>query len=517
MVDPNGLHLSVKPLLTAAEAFPELERLFLNARERLSLGFRIFDPRTRLHSPEGRAVGTDWFDLVVHTLARGIRIDIVISDFDPVVRPDYHQRATRCHRLLLAAGEVSGRRDLLRVTAALHPAKVGWLPSLVLWPRAREFLRGTVRDINALRPHIRSRRRRELHRLEPYWIEHQNRRVRLRDFRLPRLTPVTHHQKIAVADGRLLYIGGLDLNDRRWDTLDHARPGEETWHDLQLLIEGPAAAEAERHLATFLSCVEGKATPPRLPHLLRTMSRRRSVDLPFLSPMRLLTELADAHAELAGAARRLIYLETQFFRDTRFARLLARQARTKPDLNLVLILPAAPDDVAFRGNTGSDARFGEFLQARCVGMIRRAYGSRAFIGSPAQPRAAGSEATGRARLYGAPLVYLHAKLSIFDDVAIVSSANLNGRSLAWDTETGVALTDPGHVDHLRRRCVAHWLGGAAEAAFLDPGTAVEAWRTLARSNARSAPEERRGFILPYTAAPARRFGWNLPGIPEEMV
>ena len=513
----RGDHRSVQPLLTAAEAFPELERLFLGARERLSLGFRIFDPRTRLHSPEGRAVGADWFDLVAHTLARGVRIEIVISDFDPVVRPDYHQRATRCHRLLLAAGEVSGRPDLLRVTAALHPAKVGWLPSFMLWPRARDFLRRTVREINALRPHLRRRRRRELPLLAPYFTEHPDRRIRLRDYRLPRLTPVTHHQKVAVADGERLYIGGLDLNDRRWDTLDHARPGAETWHDLQVLVEGPAAAEAERHLATFLACVEGRASPPRLPRLLRTMSRGRTLDLPFLSPMPLLSELAEAHAEQAGAAQRLIYLESQFFRDTRFARVLAREARRKPGLQLVLILPAAPEDVAYHGNEGSDARFGEYLQARCVRTIRRAFGPRLFIGSPAQPRPAGPEDVGRARLYGAPLVYLHAKVSIFDDVAIVSSANLNGRSLAWDTEVGVALTEPAQVDALRRRCVGHWLGGESEPTFLDPATAVEAWRGLARSNARTAPERRRGFILPYVAAPSRRFGWNLPGIPEEMV
>lgn len=511
-------HISVKVLLTAAEAFPELERLFLRTRDRLSIGFRIFDPRTRLHSPEGLEIGRDWFDLVAHTLARGVRLDFIISDFDPIVRPDYHQRATRCYRLLLAAGEVSGRPDLLRVVAAIHPAKVGWLPSLILWPQARAFLRKTVREINELRPHIRRRRRRELPLLAPYFVDHPQRGVRLRDFRLPRLTPVTHHQKIAVSDGRLLYVGGLDLNDRRWDTLKHAMPGDETWHDLQLLVEGPAAGEAERHLSTFLAAVAGESAPPALPNLLRTLSRKRSVDLPFLSPMPLLSELADAHAERVRGARQLIYLESQFFRDTRLARTIARAARANPALGLVLILPAAPEDVAFKANEDGDARYGEFLQARCIRTIRRAFGDRAFVGSPAQPRAANDDERGRARLFDAPLIYLHAKVSIFDDdVAIVSSANLNGRSLRWDTETGVTLTDPAHVDDLRRRCTAHWLGGSVDETFLDPATAVEAWRALARRNARTAPTERRGFILPYSAAPARRFGWNLPGIPEEMV
>ena len=511
-------HLSMKVLVTAAEAFPELERLFLRTQERLAIGFRIFDPCTRLHSPEGLAVGKDWYDLVVHTLARGVRLDFVLSDFDPIVRPDYHQRATRCHRLLLAAGEVSGRPDLLRVVAAIHPAKVGWLPSMILWPRARTYLLKTVREINELRPHIRRHRRRELPLLAPYLSDHPERRVRLRDLRLPRLTPVTHHQKIAVSDGRFLYVGGLDLNDRRWDTLDHALPGEETWHDLQVLVEGRAAEEAERHIHTFLAAVAGEEEPPALPTLLRTLSRKRSLDLPFLSPMPLLSELADAHDARSLAARRFIYLESQFFRDTRYARTLAQAARRNPDLGFVLILPAAPEDVAFKGNDGSDARYGEYLQARCIRTIRRAFGPRLFVGSPAQRRPAGDDEQGRARLYGSPLIYLHAKVSIFDDdVAIVSSANLNGRSLRWDTETGITLTDRAQVDDLRRRCTAHWLGGTLDEAFLDTETALEAWRSTARSDARAAPEDRRGLILPYTAAPARRFGFNLPGIPEEMV
>jgi phospholipase D1/2 len=51
---------------------------------------------------------------------------------------------------------------------------------------------------------------------------------------LPRLHPATHHQKLAVFDRRRLYIGGLDLDERRWDTPEHDRPGAETWQDLQL-------------------------------------------------------------------------------------------------------------------------------------------------------------------------------------------------------------------------------------------------------------------------------------------
>ncbi|CTQ34771.1 phospholipase D-like domain-containing protein [Jannaschia rubra] len=502
-------------LLTASEAFPAFERMFLGARERIVLGFRIFDPRTRLHSPEARAVGEDWFDLVAHTLRRGVALTMVLSDFDAVVRPDYHQRATRCLRLLIAAGEVSGRMDLLSVHTSLHPARTGLLPSVILWPRARGLLLGTVSTINKLPQIARGRRLRELPALMPLFAVKDDRTVSLRQMAMPRLVPVTHHQKIAVADGEVLYVGGLDLNDRRWDTPDHDRPGSETWHDAQLLVRGPVALSAEAHLRSFEAVTHG-AEPPPAPGLLRTVSRKRTRGAVFLSPMPVLTEIAAMHEAQADAAERLIYLESQFFRDTKFARHLARAARRNPRLGMVLILPAAPEDVAFDDNSGSDARYGEYLQARAVRIVRRAFGDRLFIGSPAQPRSVPEN--GRATLYGAPLVYLHAKVSIFDGArAIVSSANLNGRSFRWDTEAGVMLTDPEKAGRLAFRCAAHWLAGPVEPAFTDPASAVQAWRTRARANAARRPEDREGFILPYTSAPARRFGHSIPGIPEEMV
>lgn len=113
---------------------------------------------------------------------------------------------------------------------------------------------------------------------------------------------------------------------------------------------------------------------------------------------------------------------------------------------------------------------------------------------------------------------MHAKLSVFDDTAaLVSSANLNGRSFRWDTEVGVMLDRAEDVAQIRRRCFEHWLPEGAAEAFFDPATAVAAWRELARENAGRDPAKRDGFILPYSLAPARRFGRNLPGIPEDIV
>ncbi len=500
-------------LLTAQEAFPAFEREVLNARRSIIAGFRIFDPWTTLQSDEARKVGDTWFDLIVATLNRGVQITLYISDFDPVARIELHRYCWANMRGLCAAAEASNRPDLLQVHPVLHPARVGILVRTLLWPRTSKEVRKTIESISedsipqqqkflAEAPHFR-----ELIRL------HGN-ALRPRAFP-PRLVPASHHQKLAVFDEERLYVGGLDLNNRRYDTPEHGRSASETWHDTQVIVDGPVAKEAADHLRSFQSVTSGQRRPDPSRYLLRTLSVRR-FSMPFLSPRPLVTELAQAHLSHTAASDTLIYLETQYFRDKAFAKALARRARKAPDLSLILIVPAAPDDIAFEDNTGSDAAFGEHLQAKCVDIVRRAFGRRVFIGSPAQQRIAHTD--GRATHFGAPIVYLHAKVSIFDDaVGIVSSANLNGRSFRWDTEAGVATQHKSEVRALKTRCFAHWLGDGADPACFETATACQAWAELALENTARAPERRQGFILPYRVAPAKALGHDLPGVPEEMV
>ena len=65
----------------------------------------------------------------------------------------------------------------------------------------------------------------------------------------------SHHQKIVVVDGRVAFSGGLDLTVRRWDRPSHA-PGDpgrmdpagkpySPFHDVQMAVDGPAAAALE--------------------------------------------------------------------------------------------------------------------------------------------------------------------------------------------------------------------------------------------------------------------------------
>ncbi len=508
---------AIRVLLTAAEAYPELEAAFLDARREIWASFRIFDPATRLRSRRARAVGETWFDLIVATLARGVALTLVLSDFDPTARPELHRGTWRSTRMLLAAAELAGPQARIKVIPAMHPARTGLLPRLLFWPAILNKQIRAARWLNRLPPDLRVAALRDMPgQSERLRIDARGRASPRVSGGPPRLVPATHHQKLAVFDRELLHIGGLDLDDRRFDTPEHDQPSAETWHDVQLMVRGPAVAEAQAHLEGFLALTEGRGTPKPARRILRTLSKPQRPGMGAFGPQPVLSEIAEAHAALARRAERMIYLETQYFRDRRLAGELARAARSNPNLCLILMLPGAPEEVAFEGRRGIDQRMGEYLQARCIRRISRAFGPRLFVGAAAQTRNDGSG--GRATLLGAPLVYIHAKVSVFDDRgAIVSSANLNGRSLHWDTEAGLYLSRPTEVRELRHRAMCHWLPADAGPEFLDPVRAVGAWRALALANARTDPEKRRGFLLPYDLSAAEAFGRAAPGVPDEMV
>ncbi|EAR52494.1 Phospholipase D/Transphosphatidylase [Oceanicola granulosus HTCC2516] len=504
-------------LLTAAEAYPAFEERVAAAQVRITASFRIFDPFTRLRTRAGRAYGTHWFDLLAGKLREGVEIDLAIADFDPVAKPGLHRQTWASMRAFWALAEASGACDGLRVRANMHPARTGRLPTFLLWPHARRRIRTELARLSRL-PEAE---RQEALRLSPALmplLKDDGRRVR---FWPPvHYVPASHHQKIAVIDDEWLYMGGLDLDERRYDSIDHERPAEETWHDVQMLVRGRVVADALRHLREFEAVTAGRQPPSQLPGpFLRTLSApRRHGAWASLSPKTVASELFAVHIEGIASARRVIYIETQFLRDSRIAAALGRAARERPDLRVIIVLPAAPEDVAFLPRPGPDARYGEYLQARAVARLTTAFGGRLFLAAPAQPARQQRARTRRDHLDGAPIIYVHAKIAVFDNAwAVVSSANLNGRSMSWDTECGLRLDDPGIATHLLQRCLDHWSAGQGPAATDEPAHILETLRARAYADRARDPDQREGLLLPYRVAPARRFGRNLPGIPEGMV
>jgi len=508
---------SLKVLVTAEEAYPALERAFLQAQTEVSACFRVFDLRTRLRSSEARAIGTTWFDLFVHTLDRGVSIRLVVSDFDPIAAVHLHRLAWQTQRQISAVRELAQPGARLEFTVALHDAKSGVLPRVLFYPLVRMKIREMVDKWYHMTKDERVRFRAETPRLRSL-CRVDNRDQLCFPLRLMDLHPATHHQKLAVFDRRLVYIGGLDLNERRYDTKRHRQEPNQTWHDVQVMATGPVAEAAQAHLEGFLASVARKSAPPRaVPGFLRTLSRRRLSAPMRMSPHTVLREIEAAHLRAIAKVERLVYLETQYFRHVPLARALARRARHCPDLRVIVVLPAAPEEVAFSSDPGLEGRFGEHQQARSLAYLKAAFGQdRLLIASPVQPRA--SDSDGRDTLEKAPLVYVHSKVSIFDEsAAIVSSANLNGRSMRWDTEAGLHVTQADQVALIRERVMGCWLPKDAGSAFLDIDTGFAQWQRMVSSNSALPPQHRRGFLVDYDSDAAKAIGLPLPGMPDEVV
>lgn len=475
-------------LVTAEEAWPKFERAVLTARESLSAGFRLFDMDTRLRSAEAKSIGDTWFDLLAHVLSNGVHVTLVVSDFDPIMAPDLHEAAQRTvDQGVRLAKQTKANPDQLTVQASLHPAQAGLIPWLSFLPvvmRRRSKENGVKSTPNG--------------------------RI------FPEIHPVSHHQKLAVIDGEILYIGGLDLNERRYDTPHHDRPAETTWSDVQVLVKGPEARAAQRHLAEFVSVTAGKANPSPTPGLKRTLSAPRRIAFPYLSPRTVLNEIEETHVSAFQQARNLIYIETQFMRSSIIANALADAAHKNPDLHAIIIIPALPEDVAFQGNSDIDARFGLAQRSDSIETLQSAFENRLTLATPTQTRLAARDTD--ATLTGAPLIHIHNKVLIQDDsFALIGSANLNGRSMRWDTEIALNIDDPARVSHVRSRLFRHWWTGELPNVAVAPETQQPWWDREIQRNAVTLPKNRNGFLVPFDPSNKASLAQPLPGVTENIV
>jgi phospholipase D1/2 len=261
--------------------------------------------------------------------------------------------------------------------------------------------------------------------------------------------------------------------------------------------------------------LEGKARV----QLVRTLSKRSAS--PFaVGPRHYIREIKAAHRSVIRSARRLLYVEAQFFRSKVAADWVEAALKENPELEVIILIANAPEEIAFEGQTDNLAhRHGEHLQARALGrMLRRAGPQRLGLFTLAKQAPVASnekkfEAT-RGTAFGSGLIHIHSKLLIADDeVCLLSSANINGRSFEWDTELGFIWSEEGEaIAEFRRRLWWQLFGGS-----LPEKMNLEGWRDAARFNSGAEPEDRKGFILPYQLGRARRFSRPYWFIPDDLV
>lgn len=543
----------VTPLIEAADMYPALERLVLGARSHAHLAFRIFDPTTRARSPEAEALGlADWTAIIRHVVMRGVVVRLLLADFEPVMAHDLHAGSWKTFHNLrdMSASLPEAKRDGFEMIVIQHEGELGWgwrhllrLPMRFQIARVLDELHRREQDIEMA-----------IHARPGIWRRHriEDGRPRHKPGPPPRVWPSTYHQKFAVVDDRVAILGGLDVNERRWDTPDHQQPAPQTWHDISCRVEGPAVADCAEHFRRLwnaemprfreiasewmdgtdkqliLDPLDPIDRPPEVPppagqarvQVLRTISRRDPRLFAF-GPRAHIRELEAAHRKIIFAAERLLYIEAQFFRFQPAARWIAERARQAPDLNVIVVLPNAPEEVAFEGNKHPAHQHGEWLQARALDYLRRHLGDRiGFFALARRARANDKErvhAPDRGTAFGSGVIHVHSKLLIADDTAcLVSSANINGRSFRWDTEFGMLWQDAETIPAFRRRLWQQLLD-LPEPPNCDLGEALAQWREIAAGNIKVEPHERQGFIVPHQTGRTRRFGRRYRFVPDDLV
>src|SRR3712207_6619467 len=99
----------VTPLIEAADMYPLLEQLVLEAQRSVWLSFRVFDPDTKLRSERARDLGLDdWSALIAHAVARGVEVRILLADFEPVLADYLHAGSWHTYRRIRSVVERLG-------------------------------------------------------------------------------------------------------------------------------------------------------------------------------------------------------------------------------------------------------------------------------------------------------------------------------------------------------------------------------------------------------------------------
>lgn len=306
----------------------------------------------------------------------------------------------------------------------------------------------------------------------------------------------SHHQKVAIIDGQVAFMGSADICQDRWDTSAHvaqdplrvSRKSEayKPYHEVQAVFTGAPVAslldlfvERWAHAtgevlepATLAVPYAGaedqeardRAATALLGSLPVTIAMPKasvafSRTVPAAPDREHVHEIRDLYVRAIHSANRMIYVETQYLTSRCVCdALVARMTDARrPKLDVVLFLPHKPEKLK------EELTIGE-AQASVVDALVAAAkegGHALGIYNVAAPDQDGG---------GSTFVYIHAKLMIIDDVFFtMGSANLANRSMTVDSEiNAVWVAPPGDhelhnaIRRVRTRLLIEHLGEAAD-------------------------------------------------------
>ncbi len=258
----------------------------------------------------------------------------------------------------------------------------------------------------------------------------------------------SHHQKFAVIDGVLGFVGGTDLCEHRWDERSHLldNPARFTaegelyppYHEVHSYVRGPVVTRLAEFFAKRWTnaskaplTLHERTTPFETPKNDALMLPATGVSLcrtSVVPPEHPCHDIRQMYVQAMQAAERIIYVETQYVTAHAVVDALVERMRMsyRPKLDVVFIVPTEPEAPKEKLAMG-------ILQARALQRLMDVAGEcghRLGVYSSVAVDAEGKDVA----------TYIHSKLVVVDDRFLsLGSANLSNRSMGVDTELNLAF------------------------------------------------------------------------------
>ena len=303
------------------------------------------------------------------------------------------------------------------------------------------------------------------------------------------------HQKVALIDDAVAFVGGIDLTARRWDTPEHAAEdprrtaGDKPYppfHDLMMAVDGEAARQIALLARERWRNATGKTLKPveaahdPWPSALEPDLADVDVGIAHTAPPAgeapAVREVEALYLDMIAAARRSLYIENQYFTAPRIAAALEKRLAEPDGPEVVLVL-------RLLSHGWLEEATMHVLRTRLIRKLRAAdRHNRLRVMYPHIPGLAPE-----------CCLDVHSKLMIVDErILRIGSSNLSNRSMSMDTECDMVVESRGSapvamaIAGFRDRLLGEHLGVpparvAAEA--LRAGSLVAAVDRLADENA----------------------------------
>jgi phosphatidylserine/phosphatidylglycerophosphate/cardiolipin synthase-like enzyme len=302
-----------------------------------------------------------------------------------------------------------------------------------------------------------------------------------------------HHMKLLVIDDELAFCGGIDMTVGRWDTSEHRDKeprrrspmgfAQGPWHDATTCISGPAAAALGELARTRWRYATGENLhkidrgdqiwPDGLDIDLSDVEIGITRTAPKYEDRPQISEIETATLAMIASARHSLYIESQYFASRRIAQALAARLQEQDGPEVLIVNP--------KGAEGwLEAKTMDTARIRLMKLVRDADRFDRFrvlypVNENRSP------------------IYVHAKIMIADEnILKLGSANLNNRSMGFDTECDIAIEAQDEktvqtISNIRNTLIAEHLGCAVEQVndqIKSTGSLIKAVESLNRSSGR---------------------------------